>query len=259
MKVNRVLAAMVGVLIAVPAGNSQAFDPAKPFQVASVLSPIPMPRKRNRKAGSTFHLAALPSSRAIDLPKPEYSPRLPRERAAADRFRLIAPPTDIRVTAPPAVRPDRSWGRATPRKPDAHAAATYCLAKAIYYEARGEPLAGRLAVGRVILNRVKSRFYPNSVCQVVYQNARRLNRCQFSFACDGKSDSPRQLKAWGDAVDIAERLLCRTGQDCSPTVVGGRINVSTHYHATYVHPRWSRKLPRTGRIGQHIFYSLASR
>ena len=259
MKVNCVLAAMVGISIAVPAGQSQAYDWGRPIQVASVPTHVPKPNRRAREARSSFHLAALPSSRAIGLPRPEYSPRLPRRRGAPDRFKVNKPPTDIRVTAPPTVTPDPSWGKPTPRKPDGHAAASYCLAKAIYYEARGEPLAGRLAVGRVILNRVKSRYYPNSVCEVVYQNANWRNRCQFSFACDGKPDQPGHIRAWADAVDIAEKMLCRTGQDCSPTKVGGRINVSTHYHATYVKPRWSKKLPRTGRIGQHIFYFTASR
>ena len=259
MRVNCVRAALVGMTIAVPTGASQAVDLAKPFRVASVSSHLPMARERARQTKTTYHLAALPSTRDRDLSRRQFIPRLPRKRGAVERFRLITPPTDIRVTAPPFVTPDSSWGRSAPRKPDAHAAASYCLAKAIYYEARGEPLAGRLAVGRVILNRVKSRFYPNSVCEVVYQNANWRNRCQFSFACDGKADHPGHLTAWGDAVDVAEQLLCRTGQNCKPSTVGGRINVSTHYHATYVNPRWSRKMPRTGRIGRHIFYFTASR
>lgn len=259
MKVNCVLAVMVGFSIAGPAGQSQAYDWGRSIQLAAISRDIPLPRQRARQETATFQLASLPSSRAIALARPFYFPRMPRERGATGRIRGKNPPTDIRVTAPPTVRPDPSWGKAKPRKPDAHAAATYCLAKAIYYEARGEPLAGRLAVGRVILNRVKSRFYPKSVCEVVYQNAHWRNRCQFSFACDGKPDRPGNIRAWADAVELAEQLLCRTGQECAPTTVGGRVNVSTHYHATYVKPRWSSKLPRTGRIGQHIFYFTASR
>jgi spore germination cell wall hydrolase CwlJ-like protein len=154
---------------------------------------------------------------------------------------------------------ERRWGRSAPRKPDFYAAATFCLAKAIYYEARSEPLAGRLAVGRVIMNRVKSRFYPNSICEVVYQNAQLRNRCQFSFACDGKPDVPRNMRAWTDAVRLSEQLLCRGGLACKPMFVGGQVNISTHYHATYVKPRWSNVLPRTGQIGHHIFYFTASR
>ena len=68
-----------------------------------------------------------------------------------------------------------------------------CLARAIYFEARGESTLGILAVGRVILNRVASKAYPNSVCRVVYQNDNRRNRCQFSFACDGKPDTITEL------------------------------------------------------------------
>lgn len=68
---------------------------------------------------------------------------------------------------------------------------TQCLAQAIYFEARSEPLEGQLAVGQVVMNRVESNAYPDTTCEVVFQNERMRHRCQFSFACDGKSDRPR--------------------------------------------------------------------
>jgi len=259
--VGRYLAlALAGVasVICLPE-KAAAFEKAQPMLLALAQPLPPMPRSRTQKA-AVYELAALPSG-ADDmqvLPAPLLAP-LPRMRADSDGFRLVMPPTDIRVTAPPAGIAVQHWGRSAPRKPDNYAAATFCLAKAIYYEARSEPLAGRLAVGRVIMNRMKSRFYPNSVCEVVYQNAHMRNRCQFSFACDGKPDIPRHMRAWTDAVKLSEQLLCRSGQACKPMVVGGQINISTHYHATYVKPRWSKVLPRTGQIGQHIFYFTASR
>jgi spore germination cell wall hydrolase CwlJ-like protein len=259
--VGRYLAlALAGVagFMALPE-RAAASEKPQPMLLALVKPMPPMPRSRTQKK-AVYELAALPSGKGeIDLvPVPEPAP-LPKSRAGLANFRLTVPPIDIRVTAPPAGEVERRWGRSAPRKPDKYAAATFCLAKAIYYEARGEPLAGRLAVGRVILNRVKSRFYPNSVCDVVYQNAHLRNRCQFSFACDGKPDMPRHMRAWADAVKLSEELLCRNGQTCKPTYVGGQINISTHYHATYVKPRWSKAMPRTGRIGQHIFYFTASR
>lgn len=251
--------ALASATIALPVDRSAA-DETRPFQVASIVSPVPKPRVRAVQAPATYRLAALPSSRQVREPALILPPHLPRQRASLAGFRLLTPPTDIRITAPPAGKSAGRWGTAaTPRKPDIYAAASFCMAKAIYYEARGEPLAGRLAVGRVVLNRVKSRFYPNTVCEVVYQNAQWRNRCQFSFACDGKPDVPRHMRAWNDAVDLAEQLLCRSGQACRPSIIGGQINISTHYHATYVKPRWSSKLPRTGRIGQHIFYFTATR
>lgn len=245
-----------------------ATDDTRPFEVALLQAPPPIPRARTSKntvpepappAPAVYELAALPSATGDVEVLLAPVPPLPRARAGLDGFRLVLPPIDIRVTAAPAGRIERRWGRSAPRKPDRYAAATFCLAKAIYYEARGEPLAGRLAVGRVIMNRVKSRFYPDSVCEVVYQNAHKRNRCQFSFACDGKPDMPGNMKAWGDSVRLSEKLLCRTGQACNPTYVGGRINISTHYHASYVKPKWASVMPKTGKIGQHIFYFTASR
>ena len=82
-----------------------------------------------------------------------------------------------------------------------------CLARAIYFEARGEPTRGKLAVGRVVLNRVTSKSYPHSVCRVVYQNDHRRNRCQFSFACDGKPDTITDRAAWNEVLAYAEWLL----------------------------------------------------
>ena len=143
------------------------------------------------------------------------------------------------------------------RLPDLAAAQTRCLSLAIYHEARGEPAQGQNAVGRVILNRAASRFYPDTICGVVYQNAARLNRCQFSFACDGKSDQAGNMRAWQAAVAMAERLLCR--DECGGVAISADLIRSTHYHATYVRPSWSRKLRRTGQIGSHVFYFTSRR
>lgn len=124
-----------------------------------------------------------------------------------------------------------------------------CLATAIYFEARGEPERGQLAVAQVVLNRVAHDFYPNTICEVVYQNQHWRNRCQFSFACDGRPDRPRNKTAWERAITIAKRAV--NGQERVPGL--GR---STHYHATYVRPRWIRDMIRLDRIGNHIFYRV---
>jgi spore germination cell wall hydrolase CwlJ-like protein len=132
-----------------------------------------------------------------------------------------------------------------------------CLAKAIYFEARGEPDKGQRAVGRVILNRVESGHYPESICGVVYQNSERRNACQFSFACDGLSDSASDPKAWKKAKEVAGELLA-----CDPPCQNeprwrAVLWTSTHYHADYVQPAWAKKLKRTGTVGGHIFYASA--
>lgn len=124
-----------------------------------------------------------------------------------------------------------------------------CLAQGIYFEARSESEQGQAAVAQVILNRVVSRLYPNSVCGVVFQNAHRYKACQFSFACEGKSLRITESGPWKRAQRIAREVL--QGKTYLSKVGG-----STHYHATYVRPRWSYKLKRMKRIGTHIFYKL---
>ncbi|HEX2256731.1 MAG TPA: cell wall hydrolase [Afifellaceae bacterium] len=122
-----------------------------------------------------------------------------------------------------------------------------CLAEAIYFEARGESPLGQAAVAQVVLNRVKNPAYPKSVCGVVYQNETWRNRCQFSFACDGRPERIRSQAAWTRAKELARDV---TNGKVWLKMVGD----STHYHATYVKPRWARYMKRTERIGRHIFY-----
>lgn len=124
-----------------------------------------------------------------------------------------------------------------------------CLAEAIYFEARSEPEAGQAAVAQVVLNRAVSGLYPASVCGVVYQNRHRYKACQFSFACEGKSLRVNDPESWRTAQRIAEEVL--DGKTWLADVGG-----STHYHANYVRPGWSKRLLRMDRIGAHIFYRL---
>jgi spore germination cell wall hydrolase CwlJ-like protein len=132
--------------------------------------------------------------------------------------------------------------------------AIHCLATAMYFEARGEPARGQFIVGRVILNRVASRFYPNEICDVVYQNAHMKNRCQFSFACDGQPNRVREAEVWAQ-IKRRARYLVECDDTCSIAALGrSELWTSTHYHADYVHPNWASKLQRTGQIGRHIFY-----
>ncbi len=124
-----------------------------------------------------------------------------------------------------------------------------CLAEAVYFEARSEPEAGQAAVAQVVLNRVQSGLYPSSVCGVVYQNRHHYHRCQFSFACEGKSLRITERESWERAVRVAHEVM--NGRTYISDV--GR---STHYHATYVRPRWARALTKMDAIGRHIFYRL---
>lgn len=127
------------------------------------------------------------------------------------------------------------------------AKAEKCMAQAIYFESRGEPKRGQIAVAQVILNRVLSGYYPKDVCGTVYQNANRRLACQFTFACDRVKDVVREPDMWQQAEEIASDML------------GGRlwldsVGRATHYHAYWVHPRWVREMRKLDRIGVHTFY-----
>ncbi|QKC84957.1 cell wall hydrolase [Mesorhizobium sp. NZP2077] len=122
-----------------------------------------------------------------------------------------------------------------------------CLANGIYFEARSESVRGQAAVAQVILNRVRNPAYPNSICGVVYQNDSWFNRCQFSFACDGRKKR------------IDDPAAYKTAQDIAMAVTAGKIFIpevgsSTHYYAQYVHPGWARTMQKMTKIGLHIFY-----
>jgi spore germination cell wall hydrolase CwlJ-like protein len=129
----------------------------------------------------------------------------------------------------------------------------YCLALNIYFEARGSNLADRAGVANVAMNRTKDRRYPATICEVVKQGEQdangnmKRNRCQFSWYCDGKSDVPGNQDLWIDAQMLAWEMI-ENGK------YRGLTEGATHYHATYVSPRWARDLQLVGRIGGHIFY-----
>jgi spore germination cell wall hydrolase CwlJ-like protein len=122
-----------------------------------------------------------------------------------------------------------------------------CLADAIYFEARGESIRGQMAVAQVVINRVFSGYYPHNICGVVYQNAHRRLRCQFTFACDGLPERVNEPVAWERAKHIARDAL-------DGNFWLNDVGKATHYHARWVHPWWVREMRRLDRIGVHTFY-----
>lgn len=119
-----------------------------------------------------------------------------------------------------------------------------CLTQALYFEARGESLKGQFAVAEVILNRVDSPRYPNSVCGVVNQGGN--GSCQFSYNCDGARD----VMAEQGAADVAGRIA-RLMLDGAPRNL---TYGATHFHTAAVRPSWSKAFERTAMIGTHLFY-----
>ena len=127
-----------------------------------------------------------------------------------------------------------------------------CLAMNIYHEARSESLAGQYAVADVVLNRVESRLYPNSICGVVFQavtweEVPVRNKCQFSWYCDGKSDHPTEVDSWLRSITVAVNILHKAQ-------FRGLTESATHYNTDYVSPNWNKSMDYIGRIGNHLFY-----
>jgi len=146
--------------------------------------------------------------------------------------------SDIRTLSPLRVE-HRRWA-------EARASEHKCLAEAVYYEARSESRSGQLAVADVVKNRVTSKHYPNSICEVVYQGAHRPFACQFSFACDGSMDRAPSGKAWQRSQDIAQISLTGFVPDLTKN--------STHYHTVQINPDWAETLEFKAKIGFHKFY-----
>jgi spore germination cell wall hydrolase CwlJ-like protein len=120
-----------------------------------------------------------------------------------------------------------------------------CLARNIYFEAGGEPRAGKIAVAEVTMNRVKSKQFPRTVCAVVHQKTK--GTCQFSWVCEGKKSVYRNSDAWRDSIKIAENILISKKEY-------GIIGSAKYFHATYVDPEWAERKRVIKKIGQHIFY-----
>ncbi|MDP1669456.1 cell wall hydrolase [Phaeovulum sp.] len=142
----------------------------------------------------------------------------------------------------PGVIIDGQWLAA---QPEATGDAQFeCLRQALYFEARGEPVSGQVAVAEVILNRVADPAFPNTICGVVKQSNGR--GCQFSYYCDGRTDTMRDLAAVSRVGKVARALI-----DGAPRALTGG---ATFFHAFWVRPSWRLDFERTTQIGVHTFY-----
>jgi len=147
----------------------------------------------------------------------------------------------------------------------------YCMAQNILFESSTEPMAGKIAVGLVVLNRVNDNRYPNTICEVIKQGPEYeswktrqdetlddedrvyypvKNRCQFSWYCDGQPDDIVASENWYKAQIVALQLL--EGK------FKGMIEGATHYHASWVNPTWRHELTYIGQVGDHLFYRWES-
>lgn len=132
-----------------------------------------------------------------------------------------------------------------------------CLAINTYHEARGQSTAGQIAVMFVVLNRAKSPYFPNTICDVVTEGPTYVNwkgntwpvrdKCQFSWYCDGMSDTIEDKRSYNNIMRLAKRVAL--GNDIDYT------EGSLFYHADYVKPDWHLSYRRVTQIDNHIFYA----
>lgn len=120
-----------------------------------------------------------------------------------------------------------------------------CLALAMYWEARSEGPEGMRAVGSVVLNRVESEDFPSTLCEVVHEGGE-TPPCQFSWWCDGRSDTPREPEQWQTASVVAAELLRDRGED--PT------QGALFFHSAQIDVPWRVNRSRTVRILDHVYY-----
>lgn len=131
----------------------------------------------------------------------------------------------------------------------------HCLATAMYYEARDQSKKGQLAVAMVILNRVHTKGFPNTICGVVRAGVYTknghivLNHCAFSYNCDGLPEKPKNLEVWRQIKAYAWDIIHNQFYVKDPT------KGALWYHAEWVRPEWAKEYKKTVKIGEHIFYA----
>ncbi len=119
-----------------------------------------------------------------------------------------------------------------------------CLARNIYWEAGVEDMTGKIAVGNVTINRVKTRYWGRNICEVVYSPA------QFSWTKERKRGwIALKGQAWADSKAAAEAVL--------DGLKVKQLDSALYYHADYVQPNWRDSSKRVLKVGKHIFYTQA--
>jgi spore germination cell wall hydrolase CwlJ-like protein len=172
----------------------------------------------------------------VDVPRRDESPE---QRSMSEARRINAAVPFVDEPLEPAKR------YMFKGSPAARLQATECLATAALYEA-GDDERGQKAVIQVILNRLRHRGYPKTVCGVVYQGSKRETGCQFSFTCDGSVQRRRVRDGWTAARKAAGLAL--------NGYVFGAVGTATHYHTDWVVPYWSGSLNKVAQVHSHIFY-----
>lgn len=123
-----------------------------------------------------------------------------------------------------------------------------CLARTIYWEAKGKDDADREAIANIVMNRIGHEGFPNTICGVVKQGHEQ-GACQFSWWCDGRPDDAEEEENYSRAKEIARKALNRQLND--------RTGGALYFHHRKVTPKWSKEYIKTVEVGEHIFYKPA--
>ena len=190
----------------------------------------PVSETGNSTAAHGEDIAASTSTPGMTGHDPQLASAKPLDPFRASRFRMAGAPM-------PGGRPKRRTG---------DIAELACLAEVMYFEARGESLAGKQAVAMTVLNRVRSKRFPNTVCAVVKQGKGELHKCQFSYYCDGRPESIHEEQAYLEIKELARGILESGAAD--------RTGGATYFHTVSVSPSWAEQMKMTARIGHHVFY-----
>ncbi len=217
---------------------SRAAGPAATFIAITALVAMATPGWALDKAPSDAAAAPAASSIATTVINPSTLPAVPLPGTIDDG---TASPDEVRVAKPlgdTGAFPSLAAAVAARGEPDGADSELSCLATAVYFESKGEPLSGQLAVANVIINRTASGRFPKSICGVVKQPG------QFSFVRGGAMPAIRSGTQYRTAMAIAQVAIDKQWANPAPNAL--------YFHARYVSPGWNR--PRVTTIGNHIFF-----
>lgn len=158
---------------------------------------------------------------------------------------LLKPPAKGRLDmGRPIVEYSRAWLASQPKAKGG--AEWACLSEALYFEARGETVMGQFAVAEVIMNRVDSPNFPDTVCGVIHQGTGRKYACQFTYTCDGHAEVIAEPRAYQRVAKVAAAMLSGAPRELT--------HGATYYHTAHVRPSWAKRFAKTASIGVHHFY-----
>jgi spore germination cell wall hydrolase CwlJ-like protein len=189
------------------------------------------------RAEETEKNAAPDVSQARNAETAKRKAEVLEEKAASEGNKVLPTPAQI-ITKPQAQAVD-------PTGEESLNDAITCLARSIYWEARGEGDAGMEAIANVIMNRVGHEGFPDTICGVVKQGHEQ-GACQFSWWCDGRSDDATEEEPYSHAKEIARKALNHQLKD--------RTGGALYFHNRKLVPDWSREYIRTVEVGEHVFY-----